>query len=81
MYMFRTCETVVFVVVCWWCTLDVWLQMLVGDGKRQRHIKEKRMLPREEVYDGALEDILCGTVTYLLHCTVPKLNKQTYDII
>jgi len=36
---------------------------MVGDGKRQRLIKEKRMLPREEVYDGALEDILCGTIT------------------
>jgi len=35
--------------------------MLGADGKRQRMIKEKRMLPREEVYDGALEDILYGT--------------------
>jgi len=31
-----------------------------GEARRHRQIKEKRMLNRDEVYDGALEDILCG---------------------
>ena len=44
--------------------------MVVSDGKRQRPIKEKRMLQRDEVYDGALEDILCGTITYCHVATI-----------
>jgi len=54
------------------------MQMVIGDGKRQRQIKEKRMLPREEVYDGALEDILCGTVT---QCTAIVVSLPQIDII
>ena len=48
--------------------------MLGGDGKRQRQIKEKRVLNREEVYDGALEDILYGNS--LLFCCLVLLTYR-----
>jgi len=36
-----------------------------GDGRRHSQVREKRLLSREEVYDGALEDILCGKLLHL----------------
>jgi len=55
------------------------MQMVIGDGKRQRQIKEKRMLPREEVYDGALEDILCGTVTQCTAIVLPPSSNRHHQ--
>jgi len=40
---------------------------MAGDSRRQRPVKENRMLDRDKVYDGALEDILHGNVIAILY--------------
>jgi len=47
-----------------WCW-TWWVKVVGGDGRRQRQIRERRVLNRDEVYDGALEDILCGNLLLL----------------
>jgi len=39
-----------------------------GDAKRQRQVKEieeMKMLKRDQVHDGTLEDILCGNALFI----------------
>lgn len=38
--------------------------------QRNRQIKEKKLLNKDEVYHGALEDILLGKLIYLLYACV-----------
>ena len=56
------------------------VQVLGGDGKRLPQIKEKRVLNRDEVYDGALEDILCSKLLQLCRfcCHCRWLHTPTY---
>jgi len=45
------------------------MQVQGGEGRRQRQIREKRVINRDEVYDGALEEILSGK--FILYCSLP----------
>ena len=52
-------------------------EAVVGELKQKhRQIKEKKVLNRDEVYHGALEDILMGVYKFYIHIFVIHKNNK-----